>query len=354
MRDQSPNRPAPPPPPADLAAALGSNDAFAGFSRLSISLVLTDPRQPDNPIVYVNDAFTRTTGYAREAAVGRNCRFLQGEATDKRDVDAIRAAIDSARDVSVDILNYRANGTPFVNRLIIAPILGDDGQPMFFLGLQKELVETDRGADHRISTEHLRQIQALVRRDLSLVLASLREPDAGEPPLPERNLKALPRRLETLQFVYEELRHARRLRNAAVLDLGGLIGRIASAISHDEGRAGVRFVQMVESCEVGLETATRIALIVSEALHNAFVHAFDRLDEGRLELRVTRLTGGGLRIVVADDGVGLPRDAVWPSHRTAGGRLVRDLLVGLDATLNVSRGAAGTVVLIDVPVDLTL
>ncbi len=354
MRDQPPSRPAPPPPSADLAAAMGSNDAFAGFSRLSISLVLTDPNQPDNPIVYVNDAFIRTTGYAREVAVGRNCRFLQGEATDKRDVDAIRAAIEAARDVSVDILNYRANGTPFVNRLIIAPILGDDGRPLFFLGLQKELVESDRGADNRISTEHLRQIQALVRRDLSLVLASLREPEAGELPGPGRGIEALPRRLETLQFVYEELRHARRLRNRAELDLGGLIGRIASAIAHDEGRAGIRFVQMVESCEVGLETATRIALIVSEALQNAFVHAFSGLDEGRLELRVTRLTGGGLRIVVADDGVGLPRSVEWPGHRTAGGRLVRDLLVGLDATLNVTRGAAGTVVLIDVPVDLTL
>ena len=354
MRDQSPNRPAVAPPPADLAAALGSNDAFAGFSRLSISLVLTDPHQPDNPIVYVNDAFERTTGYAREAAVGRNCRFLQGEATDKRDVDTIRDALRDARDVSVDILNYRANGTPFINRVIIAPIQGDDGKPIFFLGIQKELVESDRGVENRISTEHLRQIQALVQRDLSVVLASLREPDAGEQPGPGRGIEALPRRLETLQFVYEELRHARRMRNRPALELGGLIGRIASATAHHQGRAGIRFVQTVDSCEVGLEVGTRIALIVSEALQNAFVHAFAGLDEGRLELHVTRLTGGGLRIVVADDGVGLPRGTDWPSHRTAGGRLVRDLLVGLDATLNVIRGAAGTVVLIDVPVDLTL
>lgn len=340
--------------PSALTASMDSLDAFSGFSRLSISLVLTDPRLPDNPIIYVNDAFTRTTGYAREAAVGRNCRFLQGEATDKRDVDAIRDAVAAGRDVSVDILNYRANGTPFVNRLIIAPIMGDDERPQFFLGLQKELIESDRGADNRISTEHLRQIQALVRRDLSLILSSLREPDASEPAMPGRGIEVLPRRLETLQLVYDELRHARRLRNRPVLDLGGLIGRIASAIAHDEGRAGVRFVQQVESCEVGLEAATRIALIVSEALQNGFVHAFDGLDEGRLELRVTRLTGGGLRIMVADDGVGLPPGTQWPGTRTAGGRLVRDLMVGLDATLNVTCGAAGTVVLIDVPVDLTL
>ena len=151
---------------------------------------------------------------------------------------------------------------------------------------------------------------------------------------------------------FAQLRHSRRIHNHTALDLGGLIGRIASAIAHHEGRAGVRFEQMIESCDVGLETATRIALIVSEALQNAFVHAFAGLDEGRIELRVTRLTGGGLRIMVADDGVGLPRGTVWPGPATSGGRLVRNLLVGLDASLNLTRGAAGTVVLIDLPVDL--
>lgn len=337
-----------------LARALASNEAFAGYSRLSISLILTDPRLADNPIVYVNDAFERTTGYKREAVLGRNCRFLQGERTDKRDVDRIRDAVAAARDVSVDIVNYRANGTPFLNRLIIAPIVDDAGQPTFFLGIQKELVEGDRAGDHRISTEHLRQMQALVCRDLSLVLAGLREPGAGEPATLDRHMGALPRRLETLQLVYEELRHGRRLRNRAILDLGGLIGRVASAVAHAEGRAGLRFVQMIEGCEVSFEAATRVSLIVAEALHNAFVYAFEGMDEGRIELRVTRLTGGGLRILIADDGVGLPRGQAWPNTATAGGRLVRNLMLGLDATLNVTRGAAGTVVLIDVPVDLTI
>lgn len=335
-----------------LSAALGTNEAFTGFSRLAVSLILADPRQDDNPIVYVNDAFERTTGYKREAVIGRNCRFLQGAATDKRDVDRIREAVCAAREVSVDIVNYRANGSPFVNRVIISPLLDEAGQPLFFLGIQKELFESDRGADNRISTEHLRQIQALVCRDLSVVLASLREPDEGSPPVATREIEALPRRLETLQYVYEELRQGRRSNSRPVLDLGGLIGRISSAISHDEGRAGLRFEQRIESCDVGLEIATRVALIVSETLQNAYVHGFAGLDEGRVELRVTRLTGGGLRIMVADDGVGMPTGVSWPSSRTVGGRLVRNLLLGLDATMNVARGAAGTVVLIDVPVEL--
>ncbi len=332
-----------------LAAALGSNDAFEGFSRIGISLVLTDPRQPDNPIVYVNDAFVRTTGYAREAALGRNCRFLQGPDTDKRDVDKIRDAIAEGREVSVDILNYRANGSAFRNRLIISPLLDDSGQPLFFIGIQKELLESDRGAENGISPEHLLQIKSVVHRDLGLILSSLR---SDEPGLSGRELNELPRRLECLQLIYQEMQLAARARHAGQMELGGLVGRIANAIAHDEGRAGLRFVQSIESVEVGIETATRLALILSECLHNAFTHAFENMDEGRIELRVTRLTGGGVRILVLDDGIGLPPRTEWPSAKTAGGRLVRDLLGGLDATIVTMRGAAGTIVLIDAPVDL--
>ncbi len=338
-----------------FATALGTNEAFAAFSRLSISVLLTDPRQRDNPIIYVNDAFERMTGYSRAAAIGHNCRFLQGEGTDKRDVDMIRKAISEKRDVSVDILNYRANGAPFLNRLIIAPILGDDGQPMFFLGIQKELVESDRSGDNRISTDNLKLIQRLVQRDLAMILSSLREPSMDKSPVMiGREMEALPRRLETLQTVYEEMRQARRASSQRdIIDMGALLARIAAAIVHTQGRAGLRYVQNIETVDVTLDRATRIALIVSETLQNAFEHAFGHEDFGRIELSLTRLTGGGMRIIIGDDGRGLPDSLDWPSRRHSGGRLVRSLLGGLDAKLNVVRGAAGVVVLIDVPVDLT-
>ena len=336
----------------DVARVLGIGDALAGFSRLSISLVLTDPRQDDNPIIYVNDAFERTTGYSRSAAIGRNCRFLQGENTDKRDVDRIREALQEGRDVSVDILNYRANGEPFYNRLIIAPIRGDDGQPMFFFGIQKELVESDRGADNRITRDHLGQLQSLVQNDLALVLQRIgrhKDLSAGVPAL---EIAGLPRRLEGLQLVYEEMRHASRNRNRMRLDLGSLLSRLANAIAHDEAGPGIRFVQSVEGSEVSLERATRIALLVSEVLHNAFRHAFSGIDDGTVELRGTRLSGGAVRLVVSDDGLGLPKGLDWPNRRSTGGRIVMDMLEGLDASLFVSRGAAGTTVTIDIPVDL--
>ena len=340
-------------PDKDIARVLTETEALAGFSRLSIAMVLTNPMADDNPIVYVNDAFERTTGYSRSAVIGRNCRFLQGERTDKRDVDNLRAAIEETRDVSVDILNYRANGEPFYNRLIIAPICNDDGVPVYFLGIQKELTEADRGADNRIGSASLDTIRSRIHTDLGLIVQSIGDVVGSDGMSSANEIEALPRRLECLQLIYEEMKLADRQWNRPGIDLGSLLSRVANGIAHDEGRPGIRFVQMVETLEVNLETAIRVALVLSETLHNAFQHAFDGLDNGYVELRAIRLAAGGMRLMISDDGVGIPLNTSWPETNTIGGRLISNLLDGLDATINVARGAAGTVVMIDVPVGFT-
>ena len=73
----------------------GGSDAVvaAAIEAVPFAMVLTDPRQDDNPITYVNTAFEDITLYSRSFAVGRNCRFLQGDATDEGQVDAIRGAV---------------------------------------------------------------------------------------------------------------------------------------------------------------------------------------------------------------------------------------------------------------------
>ncbi|SLN49967.1 Blue-light-activated histidine kinase 2 [Roseivivax jejudonensis] len=333
-----------------LAAVLDDREVVAGFSRLAISVIITNPLAPDNPIVYVNDAFERTTGYSRSAVVGRNCRFLQGERTAKSDVDKVRDAVEGGRDVTVDILNYRASGEPFTNRLTIAPIHDQDGKPIYFLGLQKEIRTNDSG---RGTLDHnLEVIRSRVHTDLAMILTTIGAADhSGTLEDPMREVEALPRRLECLQLVYEELRLTDDHVDWLGIDLGALLGRIASTVAHHEGRPGIRFGQRIDPADVTLEVATRVALLVSEALSNAFSHAFVGHDRGTVDLRVSRLSEGGLRILVADDGVGIPRNIDWPSERTRGGRLTASLLEGLDATINVARGAAGTVVMIDVPVD---
>lgn len=104
-----------------------------------IAMVVTDPHRPDNPIEIANPAFCALTGYSEREVVGRNCRFLGGQDTDERVRDDMRSAIAEPRPILVDILNYRRNGSPFRNGVMIAPLFGEDGKLAYFLGSQVDL-----------------------------------------------------------------------------------------------------------------------------------------------------------------------------------------------------------------------
>ena len=103
------------------------------------SVVITDPAQPDNPIIFISEEFEKQTGYSPKEALGKNCRFLQGPETDPAAIEAIRRALDAESDLTIDILNYRKDGTKFWNRLRIRPLVGDDNEVMFYVGAQNPI-----------------------------------------------------------------------------------------------------------------------------------------------------------------------------------------------------------------------
>jgi PAS domain S-box-containing protein len=104
-----------------------------------LAMVITNPARPDNPIEVANAAFCALTGYAEHEVLGRNCRFLAGEQTEPWVSAEIRRAVQERRSVLVDILNFRRDGSPFRNGVMIAPLFDDEGQLSFFLGSQVEL-----------------------------------------------------------------------------------------------------------------------------------------------------------------------------------------------------------------------
>ena len=104
-----------------------------------LAMVITNPKRPDNPIEIANAAFCRLTGYAEREIVGRNCRFLAGAETEPAVRQQVRNAVEARRPVLVDILNYRRDGTPFRNGVMIAPLLDGDGKLSYFLGSQVDL-----------------------------------------------------------------------------------------------------------------------------------------------------------------------------------------------------------------------
>ena len=107
------------------------------------SVVITNPALPDNPMIFVTDEFEKQTGYSPEETVGRNCRFLQGPETDPDSIEAIRQALKAESAITVDLLNYKKDGTKFWNRLRIRPLFGDDGKVMFYAGAQNPIDPKD-------------------------------------------------------------------------------------------------------------------------------------------------------------------------------------------------------------------
>jgi PAS domain S-box-containing protein len=123
-----------------------------------IGITIADATEPDNPLIYVNDEFERLTGYPKGEALGRNCRFLQSDGTDPEPVATMREQIDAEEPVTVELRNYRKDGTEFWNRVTIAPVENEDGEVTHYVGFQEDV--TDRKEDERMLRRFSEAVEA--------------------------------------------------------------------------------------------------------------------------------------------------------------------------------------------------
>lgn len=109
-----------------------------------VGVTIGDASRPDIPVIYANERFERLTGWDRADTLGRNCRFLQGEDTDEDTVAAMAAAIDAGEPVSVEVRNYRPDGTEFWNQVELIPVTDDEGELTHYLGFQRDVTAEKR------------------------------------------------------------------------------------------------------------------------------------------------------------------------------------------------------------------
>ena len=114
----------------------------------STSIVITDMLNGDQPIVYANRAFYNLTGYGADEVIGRNCRFLQGEKTNRNKVETIRKAISNRESLEITLINYRKDKTPFSNSLTLSPIVNDAGLVTHYIGFSHDVTELQRAASY--------------------------------------------------------------------------------------------------------------------------------------------------------------------------------------------------------------
>lgn len=140
-------------------------------------ITIADATAPDRPLIYVNQGFSRLTGYSVQETLGTNCRFLQGPDTDPLSVKQIRDAISAERHCEVELLNYRKDGTPFWNHFSITPIRNATGLTTHFVGIQSDVTQRRQvEANLRAASERMQNdLRAAARVQHALLPTNLPE-----------------------------------------------------------------------------------------------------------------------------------------------------------------------------------
>ncbi|KAH7518222.1 hypothetical protein FEM48_Zijuj09G0148600 [Ziziphus jujuba var. spinosa] len=157
-------------------------DLATTLERIEKNFVISDPRLPDNPIIFASDSFLELTEYTREEILGRNCRFLQGPETDQATVSKIRDAIREQREITVQLINYTKSGKKFWNLFHLQPMRDQKGELQYFIGVQLD------GSDH-LEPLRNRLSEKTEIQSAKLVKATAENVDGAVRELPDANLR---------------------------------------------------------------------------------------------------------------------------------------------------------------------
>jgi PAS domain S-box-containing protein len=312
------------------------------------SIVITDRTRPDNPLVYVNPAFERTTGYAAKEALGRNCRFLQGEDQNQPALEEVRAAVRDERHCTVVLRNYRKDGTLFWNELSVYPVRDEGGRVVNFVGVQNDITERLR-AEEALSeirrTERrriARDLHDIALQDLAGTLQSLRlthwrSKNSGLDLDLEEELEALQRALAGLRSAIHDLRHEKER---------PFVESVESLVELSRQATPERKVRLVveKGFPVGLsgEEGVELLRVLREALTNVRRHSGAKNVEVKLQVEDQQLLAE-----VADDGRGFDPASVQAG---VGLSAMRERVEGLGGKIEFgSRPGEGTRVEVRVP-----
>ncbi|MFC5278240.1 PAS domain-containing protein [Halorubrum rubrum] len=266
-----------------------------------VGIAITDPSLPDNPMVYVNDEFVEMTGYDREDAVEVNCRFLQGEETDEAAVAELREAIDAEEPASVELLNYRKDGTPFWNRVSIAPIRErDDDRVTGWVGFQENITAfKEREEALRRQNERLDAFAGIVSHDLRNPLnvargrVELAHEETGNDHL-EAAVDALDRIESIVEHTLTLAREGETVGDPEPVDLAALAADSWETVDTDRAT-----VEVVAEGTV-LADPDRLRNLFENLFRNAVEHA--AVDDEPVTIRIGDVADG---FYVADDGPGI-------------------------------------------------
>lgn len=273
--------------------------SMAAFERTRMPMVMTDPRQPDNPIVMFNNAFVQLCGYASDEIIGRNCRFMQGPGTDPVELERVREAIGSQRDVTVELLNYRKDGSSFWNQLFVSPIHDEDGTLIYFFASQLDVSEQRRmrtveSGEHRL----LREVDHRAKNALALVQGIVRLTRADTAESYSRSVQG---RVDALAQAHSILSEAKW----HAVPLSRLVQAGLAPFGHTRSSTDGPDVM------IGAAQVQPLVLLLHELIANAAEHGSLSVPEGTIVVR-WREDAGQITLVLGEHGGPPPAERRTP------------------------------------------
>ena len=304
--------------------------ARRAIAAATTGITISDTSREDNPLIYVNLAFTNITGYDDNDVLGKNCRFLQGPGTDPAAVDEIRDAIREQRPCRVVLLNYRKDGTSFWNDLTISPVTGIDGRVTHFIGIQTDATDRIRNEEQlRDATRDAELANAAKNIFLANVSHELRTPlnavigysellqeevaDLGVTELAPDLAKINVAGRHLLALINDVLDLAKIEAGRMELDLGpvDLLELVRDAAATVEPMMQERENRLIVDCAVE-GTIEADGTKLRQALLNLLANAAKFTHRGEVSLRVERTdrNDGELEFRVRNTGIGIADDEI--------------------------------------------
>lgn len=287
------------------------------MSHARLPLCVTNPREPDNPIIFVNAAFCELTGYSEVEIIGRNCRFLQGPETDPASVERIREIIAKEEVATVEIVNYRKDGRRFLNALQLGPIYGPKRELLHYFGSQLDITEQRAAEDNakKLADAELRHRLANIVSVLDVIVRLTAQEDLDRAALAAK----LSERIHALAHAHISALVKEGSENAYLSEIAETILTAYGPNGRDS------FSLNGPETEIRPQAITSLAVVLHELATNAVKHgAFSRPD-GRVSLDWAVAHNGEhetLSMTWAETG----GPAVAAPERASGSKIVADMV----------------------------
>jgi PAS domain S-box-containing protein len=310
----------------ELASEVGFEEFKHFLDHLPIAVIISKLRHGSQRIVYANASFEALTGRPLPELKGNDWSLLK----DFRHEDEPKLTLDQALISGDDYVGTFQSETPkrVLAEVYAGVIQDEESAEKYRIAALVDVTERERAQREEFARTIrdkdllLKEIQHRVKNNLQLITALIRLEARAERGGDKVNLDRLAGRIESLQYLYQALASAS---SGQDIDLGQYLSQIAAGVMRAHGVEGIRLDVKVEAAPVSINVAMPVGLAVNELLTNAFKYAFVGREGGVITVECLRKEPDSYRVVVADDGIGLPPGASWPTEGKLGALIIQTL-----------------------------